>query len=812
MSISWKEIVLPLVAAVLVAALVTSVVVVLDDAERQRHLAEQQEFVRDKAATVRARTEQALYQRLHLVRSLIALVRNNPDITQAEFEDAAGAAAHGITGLRALTLARDAVASHFYPLTGNETAVGHDLLADPARREIVLQTIRSGRFRVHGPVTLRQGGQALIGRQAIMFPAAPGKDPGERFWGLAIVMIDLETVLAEAGLIGSDNPAVDFALRGRDGMGAAGELFFGPPELFASEPVLADIELPSGSWQLAAVPRGGWLTDYPEVASMRALGALFAGFCSFFVWRLVRDPIRLRRQVAAARRDILLSEGRHALLADSIEDYAIFMLAPDGTIASWNNGARRIRGHAAEEVIGHPFHMFFDLQAVADGEPDAQLREACHTGRCLREGWHRRRDGSCFPGLTTLAAIRDDEDRLLGYSVVTHDLTHRVDIESRMHASNRRFQDIVEIAGEFIWEVDAEGRFLFVSERVREVLGYAPLELIGRRLFELLVPEDAARMAADPGDRRGPTVAVRSEEYRCIGRNGHIVWLWGSRTPIVDPDGAITGYRGVALNVTEQKAIEERLRRAVGDLERSNAVLARFAEVAAHDLQEPLRIIVSFAHLLERRYRGQLDAEADEFIDFIVEGGTRMKSLIQDLLRYSMIDRAPPPVEAVGLQACIQTVLRDLRETIDAAGAKVEVSADEAMVRANARQIVTLFRNLLVNALEYRSPDRAPAIRIELHPVATGWECTVTDNGIGIEPQYFERIFQIFERLHGQRVHPGTGIGLAICRKIVERHGGRIWVASDFGSGSRFGFTLPGLAANHHAVTSRIDESSASEQ
>ena len=810
----WWQRLMPAIAAVVVIAVVLGGVVVLDASEGRRYAEQNVATVTEHAAATRARIEQALNARLFLVRSLVALVRSNPELTQTEFEDAAGAAAEGVPGVRGLALARNAVATHFYPLAGNEQAIGHDLLADPNRRGAILEVIGKRRFLIQGPLSLLQGGEAIIGRLPVILPdAASPPDAGSgnragagKVWGLAVIIVDVSTVFREAGLADGSDTAIEFAMRGRDGLGASGEVFLGRPDLFADGPVLTDIVLPNGTWQLGAIPRGGWPQGAPYATTLRVLGAMLAAVCGFAAWRLVRDPVHLRREVAAARENILVGERRQSLLVDSVEDYAIYMLAPDGTVESWSNGARRIKGYAAEEVIGQSYSLFFPSDATG-GMPEAEISVARGQGRYAVERWHRRKDGTRFLGTTTIAAIREGEaGRLLGFSVVTHDLSQRIEIESSLRESNRRFLDIVGIAGEFIWETDVDGRYTFVSDRVHAVLGHSPAELLHCPMVDLMAPEDGARMTALLRSAPGTAKAFHHEEFRCIAQDGRTVWLWGSGIPIRHADGRFTGFRGASQDITNQKEIENRLRRTVEKLERSNVELARFAEVAAHDLQEPLRIMVSYAHLLSRRYKGQLDADADDFIGFIVDSSVRMKSLIQDLLRYSLIDRSDPPVALADTAACIAEAVEGLAEALQACGGRIDMPSMAPQLPADPRQVTEIFRNLFSNAIEYRSPDRNPVIRVDVRPVGTAWEFTVSDNGIGIEAQYFDRIFLVFERLHTQRAHPGTGVGLAIVKKIVERHGGAMAVSSELGQGTAFSFTLPAAAAEDHGARAKLAE------
>ena len=232
----------------------------------------------------------------------------------------------------------------------------------------------------------------------------------------------------------------------------------------------------------------------------------------------------------------------------------------------------------------------------------------------------------------------------------------------------------------------------------------------------------------------------------------------GSGIPIQNPNGRFVGFRGASQDISNQKEIENRLRRTVEKLERSNVELARFAEVAAHDLQEPLRIMVSYAHLLSRRYKGQLNADADDFIGFIVDSSVRMKSLIQDLLRYSLIDRSDPPLALADTSACIGEAVDDLARSHPRLRRTNRLADQGAAACGQFRQVTEIFRNLLSNAIEYRSADRNPIIRIDVRPVGSAWEFTVSDNGIGIEAKYFDRIFLVFERLHTQRAIPAPGL------------------------------------------------------
>jgi signal transduction histidine kinase len=248
-----------------------------------------------------------------------------------------------------------------------------------------------------------------------------------------------------------------------------------------------------------------------------------------------------------------------------------------------------------------------------------------------------------------------------------------------------------------------------------------------------------------------------------------------------------------ALNITLEQRVAERTALAeqrARELARSNAELQQFAYVASHDLQEPLRMVGSYTQLLARRYQGRLDKDADEFIHYAVDGAHRMQTLINDLLAYARVDSRGRPFKTTDCAAVLNTVLTNLKVAITEAKATITHDSLPKIV-ADETQLIQLFQNLIGNALKFRRKDSPPHIHIGVADKDGLWEFSVRDTGIGIAPEHFDRIFQIFQRLHTREHYAGTGIGLAVCKKIVERHGGRIWVESQPGHGATFRFTLP---------------------
>jgi light-regulated signal transduction histidine kinase (bacteriophytochrome) len=256
-----------------------------------------------------------------------------------------------------------------------------------------------------------------------------------------------------------------------------------------------------------------------------------------------------------------------------------------------------------------------------------------------------------------------------------------------------------------------------------------------------------------------------------------------------DAEGRALYAISVLDDVTERKNAEAALRQAHEELKRSNSELEQFAYVASHDLQEPLRMVSSYTQLLGRRYGEKFDSDARDFMGYIVDGAARMKQLIEDLLAYSRVGTKSTEFKPVELERSVRRALSNLKAAIDDSGAIVTCDPLPA-APSDEGQLAQVFQNLIGNALKFRS-QAVPRIHVAVEEKPAAWEIAVRDNGIGIEPQYFERIFMLFQRLHDRGEYPGTGIGLAIVKKVVERHGGQVRVESKLGEGSAFVFTLP---------------------
>jgi len=331
---------------------------------------------------------------------------------------------------------------------------------------------------------------------------------------------------------------------------------------------------------------------------------------------------------------------------------------------------------------------------------------------------------------------------------------------------------------------DDHGQILRIAPTSPEPAYQVPPEYTGRSIQDLLPFEQAMVFVEKLHAAQDTRQLVQFEIPLQI--DATTFWFSITITPMQEHT-----LLWVGRDITGRKKIEEELHRLNADLARSNAELEQFAYVASHDLQEPLRQIASYTRLLEKRYKNRLDADADEFIGYTVDSATRMQRLISDLLAYSRVSMHGKPFDLTDLNESLKQALFNLQITIEENQASI--TRDRLPVlKADATQMVQLFQNLVGNAIKFHSQE-PPRIHISSSRVGDMWAFEVRDNGIGIDPRFSERIFILFQRLHDRSVYPGTGIGLAICKRIVERHQGKIWVESELGKGAAFYFTLPAV-------------------
>jgi len=483
-------------------------------------------------------------------------------------------------------------------------------------------------------------------------------------------------------------------------------------------------------------------------------------------------------------------EERLRLLVGSVRDYAIYMLDPDGRVASWNAGAQQIKGYTAEEIVGRHFSCFYPPEAVAAGAPEANLHAARETGRFEEEGWRIRKDGSRFWADDVISAVGDDRGMLTGFAKVTRDLTERRRVEEALRTSEERFRTLALTAQDAIISADSPGRITYFNPAAERIFGYAAAEVNGEPLTVLMPEQFRAAHCA------GLARYLKTGQAHVVG---HTVELMGRRKdgrefPIELSlaswkRGGDVAFTGIIRDITERKQIDVALRERTTQLEAANQELEAFSYSVSHDLRAPLRSLDGFSQALLEDCSDRLDAQGKEYLQRVRTASQRMAKLIDDLLDLSRVTRSEMRVESVDLSALARGIAAELQRREPARTMEFEI-APKLVARGDEGLLRVVLENLLGNAWKFTG--KRPRARIELGVTQHDGRPAyfVRDDGAGFEMTYAGKLFGAFQRLHGATEFEGTGIGLATVQRIIHRHGGRVWADAAPDRGATFYFTL----------------------
>ena len=475
-------------------------------------------------------------------------------------------------------------------------------------------------------------------------------------------------------------------------------------------------------------------------------------------------------------------------LVESVSDYAIYMLDPEGRVSSWNAGAQRFKGYRADEIIGLNFERFYTSEDRAAGRPRRALAISASEGRFEDRGWRVRKDGTRFRAHVVIDPVRGEGGGIVGFAKITRDVSDVYAQEEALRQSEQRFRLLVSgITDYAIYMLDLEGRISSWNAGAERFKGYRSDEVQGRHFSMFYADED--RLGGKPA--RALACAMSEGRFEDTGwrlrKDGRQFWSHVVIDLIRDESGVPIGFAKITRDVTDRRAADLRLR----DLTRTHEELEQFIHVASHDLREPLRKILAFSDLLVEDEGERLGAGGHGYLRSIVSATRRMQALLGSLLDLTRVTSQGRSFEPCALSDVLADVQQDLQIAIAERRARI-VSGALPAIEADAAQMRQLFQNLIENAIKY-ARDEVEA-RVEIVEVADADPAWVTlecrDNGIGFEPQYAERIFGVFQRLHTRDRYGGAGIGLSICRKICVRHGGEISARGQPGAGSVFAVRL----------------------
>ena len=471
-------------------------------------------------------------------------------------------------------------------------------------------------------------------------------------------------------------------------------------------------------------------------------------------------------------------------LVEGVQDVAIFMLDGAGRVSTWNSGAERIKGYRAEEIVGQHFHRFYPPEAVAEGKPARLLAIAARDGQVEDEGWRVRKDGARFWAEVTITALRDSEGAVIGFAKVTRDLTARKEAQDALHRSEQTFQLLVEsIQDCAIFMLDPDGRVASWNAAAERIKGYRAQEIMGEHFSTFYPPDDVAQgkpqWALEIAEREG---RHEDEGWR-VRKDGTRFWANTVISPMRDLQGGLIGYAKVTRDLTQR-------RRADQALAQTNQELERFSYSVSHDLRAPLRAINGYAQALFEDHVARLDDEGKRLLAVIRDSAKLGGELIDGLLNFSRLGRQALARAPVDVTALAESVVAELRQTQGSVAVEVVLSplppasGDAALLRH-------VLVNLIGNAFKFSVKRAHPKVEIGAEQHGSEVAYYVKDNGVGFDMQYAGKLFGVFQRLHRPDEFEGTGVGLALAQRIIQRHGGRIWAEGKVNEGATVRFTLP---------------------
>ncbi len=670
-----------------------------------------------------------------------------------------------------------------YPLVGNEIVIGYNILADSTISKEASLAIEKRQLFFAGPINLKQGGKGILARQPLF------KD--NKFSGFAVVIIDWQKFIDKVFNGLQRNP--DFTV----------DLFkFGSSDAVKTSLLSSDFTLADGPLMEIKIPEGNWIIQV-QLNSSKALSSIsllivvrvvLALLFGYLIYNLASQPKKLTKIVRETTRQLRLSNKRFELATKATSE----------AIWDW------------DLVKGHTFRSdnFYKLLGVSQDEdaskdefwtakihPDDLPRVEKNFSDTLQgtgDQWtqefrFRKSDGEILYVIDNGLIIRNRQGKAVRIIGSTQNITKRKHAEIDLASQRQRLSNVIEGTNAGTWEWNAQTNETIFSEIWANIIGYTLKELEPisfQTWIDLIHPEDIFETKKLLDDYFYGKSNSYESEFRMKHKHGKWVWIL-ARGKVFSwtLDGKPMMMFGTHVDITEKKLREEEIKSTNQKLQSANDELKSFASMASHDMKEPLRMISSFLQLLEKKYTPVLDEKGVQYINFAVNGAKRLSVLIDDMMEYSRIGFDASNLDRINLNTVVEDVISLNKDLIAEKNAQIHVG-DLPAISGIMTPIKSVFINLISNALKYQAIGNIPIISIYAKSLEGGfYQITVEDNGIGIDEAYFEKVFNVFSRLHGKNEYSGTGIGLAVCKKIISQHGGKIWLESAE-KGSNFHFTL----------------------
>lgn len=769
------------IPTILVGIALLALGIVVDYLNTSQQEKELRDIVNDQLSTIRAKLEGNINSNIHLVQGLTAVIAEEPKLTQERFASITRHLFQRHSKLSSIGAAPDLVIRYVYPVEGNEAVIGLDYRKLTDQYEAIKSAIKTGEHILIGPINLVQGGQGFIVRLPVYTDLH--KENEDRFWGMVSAVIDMDKLYQDSGLYGKELK-IDIAIRGKDALGKHGEIFFGPEKIFTSNPEVMNVTLPYGSWQLAAIPKGGWAKNSEEVLLFRAV-LIFIGLLILLPFIVLSNTQKKKQDSDTRLRGLF----ELSPIGIALNDYET------GEFIEINNALLAPTGYTQEEFLKLSYWdvtpiEFFDDEAM-------QLECLDRIGRYgPYEKEYIRKNGERYPVLLRGMLMHDMTGRKLIWSMI-EDISKRKHYETALKESQKKYQRLVENIGDnfVIYSHRVQtGEVLYVSNGFETVFGISKEEILSKNWAEVIHwnPESLELAQQYVTGMAAKEIEFIQFDMHFLHPDGAQRTIHVSSHPAIDESDKVMAIEGIVEDITERKQIESELVTARNEAERANKAKSEFLSNMSHELRTPMNAILGFSQLMQ--LDNQLSSRNKGYADEIVKAGEHLLELINDILDLAKIEsgRIDMSLEPV----IIGPVIEESLDLMAAIAKKNDIQilsygAIDATVIADRVRLKQIILNLLSNAIKYNRKDGN--VKINITSIDKKYvKIAFTDTGTGIPEAMQQDLFQPFNRLEAnKKAIEGTGIGLALTKRLIEQMNGTISVVSKVDIGSTFTITLP---------------------